>query len=122
MSWLACMSPECMMSCNMTDDPDEYDPFESLRLYARVHLNAPEEEVKATGKSVRSLTEKDFREVFTHVIERRGWPVRKYAEVPEKGDCNVPSTRVFSKHMLRGTHPYLEKLKICDHSSRDEPK
>lgn len=53
--------------------------FESLRLYARVHLGAPEEaDVAPTGQRVRTLTEAEFKDVFTHVIERRGWPVRKY--------------------------------------------
>jgi hypothetical protein len=38
-SWLSCVGTECL-NCNLTDDPDEMDPFDSLRLYARVHTGA----------------------------------------------------------------------------------
>lgn len=67
------------MDCSIDNDPEEYDPFESLRLYARIHLGAPEEkDVAPVGKNVRSLTEDGFKEVFEHTITRRGWPVQKY--------------------------------------------
>ena len=38
-SWLSCVGTECL-NCNLTDDPDEMDPFDSLRLYARIHTGA----------------------------------------------------------------------------------
>ena len=41
---------------------------------------------------------------------------------PEKGDFNVPSTRMFSDHMFQRKHPHFENLRGDDHSSKDEPK
>ncbi|KAH8051191.1 hypothetical protein JL722_10890 [Aureococcus anophagefferens] len=88
-SWLSCVGTECL-NCNLTDDPDEMDPFDSLRLYARVHtgaakrvhLGAPDlddgDDVP-TG-NVRNLTDDEFKSVFKHTIERRGWPVLKYGK------------------------------------------
>ena len=67
------------VNCELADDPEEYDPFESLRVYARVHLGAPEQDeyIFGGGAPVRALNDAEFLEVFEHCITRRGWPVRK---------------------------------------------
>ena len=137
-SWLSCVGTESL-NCNLTDDPDEMDPFDSLRLYARVHTRAakrvPNFEGSDLGRfplvsadfrtsghlrkrsrsvdaflpdaraeksdvaaqvhlgapdlddgddvptgNVRNLTDDEFKSVFKHTIERRGWPVLKYGK------------------------------------------
>ena len=52
-SWLSCVGTECL-NCNLTDDPDEMDPFDSLRLYARVHTGAAKRARRAQLQRLRS--------------------------------------------------------------------
>jgi hypothetical protein len=61
-SWLSCVGTECL-NCNLTDDPDEMDPFDSLRLYARVHTGAAKRMPNFEGSDLGRfpLVSADFR-------------------------------------------------------------
>ena len=68
-SWLSCVGTECL-NCNLTDDPDEMDPFDSLRLYARVHTGAAKRARRAQLRRLRSRpVSADFR-TSDHLSER----------------------------------------------------
>ncbi|KAH8044646.1 hypothetical protein JL721_12787 [Aureococcus anophagefferens] len=51
------------------------------RVAAQVHLGAgPRQRRRRPGRRVRNLTDDEFKSVFKHTIERRGWPVLKYGK------------------------------------------
>lgn len=51
------------------------------------------------GANVRSLTDVEFKTVFKHTIERRGWPVRKYG----KGKALKRCLKVEDGHLSWGS-------------------
>jgi len=89
MDFLMCssMTPFCDAGCadRFVAVDDEEEPYQALRLFARIHLQLPEglafdESVTEVPATVRNLTEDQFHKVFAETLIRRGFPVLKYGK------------------------------------------
>lgn len=56
---------------------EDVDLHESLRIYARLELGAPEDPWAKDSVKVREITKDSFQATLRFVLERSGWPVLK---------------------------------------------